>query len=85
MANGTKTQKNTLIELEFTIYGNSNKKIREIFYILVVLNNEFLLCMEFIHKNKIVLDIRNKIKNIDGIEYEIDGGESKTSILKTNC
>ncbi|KAG0440262.1 hypothetical protein DMUE_1867 [Dictyocoela muelleri] len=66
MANGIKTQTNTLIELEFTIFENSHSKFRDRFYVLNELNNAFLLGMGFINKNKIVLDIRNNIINIDG-------------------
>ncbi|KAG0430392.1 hypothetical protein DMUE_5669, partial [Dictyocoela muelleri] len=77
IANGIKTQKNTFIELEVIIFGNSHSKMRDSFYVLDGLNNVFLLGMGFIHKNKLILDMKNNILNIDGTEYEMDDGEKK--------
>ncbi|KAG0438393.1 hypothetical protein DMUE_3117 [Dictyocoela muelleri] len=76
LANGEKTTAETLIELEFSVYEECSLKIKDRFFILNGLTNDILLGMEFILKNKVVLDMKNYTINIDGSEYEIDHDEN---------
>ncbi|KAG0439194.1 hypothetical protein DMUE_2602 [Dictyocoela muelleri] len=52
-------------------------KVKDRFYILNGLNFEFLLGMEFIIKNNVILDMKNNSITIDGSEYELDIPKNK--------
>ncbi|KAG0434427.1 hypothetical protein DMUE_5192, partial [Dictyocoela muelleri] len=55
-------------------------RIRDKFFILKGLNYPFLLGMEFILKNNVILNTKNQTKTIDGMEYELD--MSKRTLAK---
>ncbi|KAG0420263.1 Transposon Tf2-9 polyprotein, partial [Dictyocoela roeselum] len=77
LANGFKTNTDTLISLRFSLYEDDNTLLKDRFYVLEGLNYPFILGMEFIQKNKIILDTKNNLINIDGCEYELDHNEGK--------
>ncbi|KAG0438898.1 Retrovirus-related Pol polyprotein from transposon [Dictyocoela muelleri] len=72
LANGTCTKTSSYIEDYITVFNDQRLKIKEKFYSLSGLNYPFLLGMEFILKNNIVLDVKNQIIKIDDCEFELE-------------
>ncbi|KAG0436021.1 Transposon Tf2-6 polyprotein [Dictyocoela muelleri] len=72
LANSTTTFTDNYIEEFLHVYNDQHSKIKERFYVLEGLNYPILLGMEFIFKNKLILDIKNKFIRIDDKEYELD-------------
>ncbi|KAG0442540.1 hypothetical protein DMUE_0197 [Dictyocoela muelleri] len=67
LANGTTTSVSTCIEDEINIFNDDKMKIRNKFFILKGLNYPFLLGMEFILKNNLILNIQSKTITVDGM------------------
>ncbi|KAG0420247.1 Retrovirus-related Pol polyprotein from transposon 17.6 [Dictyocoela roeselum] len=72
LANGTNTHTDSYIETDIILFNDHTSRIKEKFYVLRGLNVDFLLGMDFMIKNNVVLSLKENTIRIDNNEYKLD-------------